>query len=789
MIGRIQTFFRKLRKSFSRSEWAVRLLGISCGPEGTPQPGLVLIQIDGLAFTQLERAMEKNRLPFLKSLWKKEGYELKPFYSGLPSTTPAVQGELYFGIPAAVPAFDFIRKEQQARMVMFHPEAADQIGRELADQNPGLLKGGSSYSNIYSGGAEEARYCVQEMGLNSFWKATHPLNLALLFLIHITKVFRIIMYGVIEFGVAVGDFFRSIFHRAHPLKELKFIFTRVAVCAVLRELVRFRVKLDVSRGMRIIHANFVGYDEQSHRRGPSSAFAHWSLQGIDEAIRDIYRTALRSDCRDYQLIVFSDHGQEGVDCYSDEYGISVRQAVNRVFASRFSGDPEENRRGRRHGRGRGFFSRHGSEWVGFLMFDSFQHVRTTSMGPLGHIYLPEKISDAEKEDYGRRLVKEAHIPLVLYSCGESTIGINSAGVHDLKQDPEAVLGSNHPFLEPAAADLKTVCRHPNAGDFVISGWRSGETPLTFALESGAHGGPGFEETRGFVLLPGFPDQGEDYLRPVRLREKVLDFFEPPTSDSAPYLEIGSPVKKRTRLRVMTYNIHSCICMDGKINPDRAVRVIRHLSPDLVALQEVDAYKARTEYIHQAAYMAEQLDMDFHYFPVMMQGREQYGIAVMSRFPIAYTQTGWFPDPPVNGKRERRGAIRAEVEIGSARVHFFNTHLDLGFKERQKQARCLTENGWMGAVPEEEPVILCGDLNASPRSPVYQRLVRHLADVQNGAGGRVHPPSFFSRNPFIRLDHIFVSSHFKPRRIEVPRNQDTRLASDHLPVFADLKLDF
>lgn len=789
MIGRIQAFFRKLRKSFSRSEWAIRLLGMSCGPDGTTTPGLVLIQIDGFAYTQLERAMEKNRLPFLKSLLKKEGYTLKPFYSGVPSTTPAVQGELYFGIPAAVPAFDFIRKEQQERMIMFHPEAADQIGSELTEQNPGLLKGGSSYSNIYSGGAEEARYCVQEMGLNSLWKATHPLNLILLFLIHITKVFRIMAYGVIEFGVALGDFFRSIFQRAHPLKELKFIFTRVAVCAVLRELIRFRVKLDVSRGMRIIHANFVGYDEQSHRRGPSSAFAHWSLQGIDEAIQDIYRTALRSDCRDYQLIVFSDHGQEEVISYADVYGISVRRAVNEVFASRFSGDPEVNRKGRRHGRGRGFFSRRASDLVDFLMFDSTEHVRTTSMGPLGHIYLPETLSEAEKEEYGHRLVEEAHIPLILYPHGESIIAIHSAGVHDLNRDPEAVLGSNHPFLKPAAEDLETVCRHPHAGNFVISGWRPGEKPLTFALENGAHGGPGAEETRGFILLPGFLDQGEDYLRPVHLRKKILEYFQPLISDSSRFRKTGFWTKKRTGLRVMTYNIHSCICMDGKINPDRVARVIRHLSPDLVALQEVDAHRARTGYTHQAAYMAEQMGMDYHYFPLITAGREQYGIAVLSRFSITDIQTGCYPDPPGNRKRERRGAMRAVVEIGSTRVHFFNTHLDLSFRERQKQARCLTENGWLGAVPKGEPVILCGDLNASPRSPVYQRLVRHLADAQNGAGGTVHPPSFFSWNPFIRLDHIFVSPHFKSRRIEVPRNQDTRLASDHLPVFADLKLDF
>lgn len=798
MIGGIQTFFRKLRKSFSRSEWAVRLLGMSCSSQDSVKPGLVMIQIDGFAFSQLERAMDKHRVPFLKNLLKRERHVLKPFYSGIPSTTPAVQAELFYGVKAAVPAFDFYRGENRERMVMFHPDAANRIGRELAKENPGLLQEGSSYSNIFSGGAREARYCIQEMGLNSIFKATHPLNLSLLFFIHFTKVFRIAAYAMIEFGVAVGDFFRSVFQRAHLLRELKFVFTRVAVCAVLRELVRFRVKLDVARGIPIIHANFVGYDEQSHRRGPSSAFAHWSLRGIDDAIRDIYRSALRSDCRDYQMIVYSDHGQEAALAYADEYGEPVRQAINDVFAERFAGviqdvpqDREKFRADRHCRRGRGgFLKRRGPEFLRLLAPDPAERVRVADMGPLGHIYLPEAFSEDEKETYGRRLATEAHIPLVLYPHGKTTVAIDSTGVHDLNRDRKAVLGADHPFPEQAAEDLARVCRHPNAGDFVISGWRPDRQPLTFATENGAHGGPGVEEIRGFVALPGFMDTGETHLRPLDLREKVIGYFRtgrfriPAAAPKKPTTVEG------TRIRVMTYNIHSCICMDGKIDPDRAARAIGHLSPDLVALQEVDVHKKRTGNIHQAAYLAEKLEMDYRFFPVMAAGREGYGLAVLSRFPIANTRTGWFPDPPFNGKRERRGAIRAVVDIGSTRIHFINTHLDLKFQVRRRQAEWLTQNGWPGAVRNGEPVILCGDLNASPRSPVYKRLARCLADAQSGINGAAaHPPSFFSRHPFIRLDHIFVSSHFTTRSIEIPHNRDTRLASDHLPVFADLTLDF
>ncbi|MEX2606330.1 MAG: hypothetical protein WD708_03210 [Kiritimatiellia bacterium] len=72
---------------------------------------------------------------------------------------------------------------------------------------------------------------------------------------------------------------------------------------MLRELIRFRILLDIKHGERLVHANFLDCDEQAHRRGPGSAFAHWTLRGIDRTIRDLYRAAQRSDLRDYEFIL------------------------------------------------------------------------------------------------------------------------------------------------------------------------------------------------------------------------------------------------------------------------------------------------------------------------------------------------------------------------------------------------------------------------------------------------------------------------------------------------------
>ena len=107
MISRIEVFLRHLKRIFSRSEWAIRLLRLRKLKQSTAEPGLVMVQIDGLSMTQFNRALQKENLPFLQSLLSKERYILRSFYSGLPSNTPAVQAELFYGVKGVSLLFIF----------------------------------------------------------------------------------------------------------------------------------------------------------------------------------------------------------------------------------------------------------------------------------------------------------------------------------------------------------------------------------------------------------------------------------------------------------------------------------------------------------------------------------------------------------------------------------------------------------------------------------------------------------------------------------------------------------
>jgi hypothetical protein len=320
------------------------------------------------------------------------------------------------------------------------------------------------------------------------------------------------------------------------VKELKFIPTRLFVCAILRELIRLRVKMDAWRGVPIIAANFFGYDEQAHRRGPASAFAHWTLKGIDGVVKDIYSTAMRSSCRDYRVVIFADHGQESVETYRRHARKPLKKTIREVL---------DNNSGTGHRRDADdrlatLYRRAGNYLLGQpwtrhrrhqpIAGGSMDTVRITTMGPLGHLYLPPRIREqiaspkapATLTQLACRLNRRAHIPLVLFEEEGRITAVNDSGTHVLSQNPAAILGKDHPFLDQVAADLERLCRHSNAGDLVISGWKPDGCPLSFSVESGAHGGPGTEETCGFVLLPAELADDQPFLRPMDLRERILD---------------------------------------------------------------------------------------------------------------------------------------------------------------------------------------------------------------------------------------------------------------------------
>ncbi|MCL2688249.1 MAG: alkaline phosphatase family protein [Chitinispirillia bacterium] len=466
-------------------------------PKGR-EAGLVMIQIDGLSRCQLERALKNGKMPFLSSFMTKQKYPLKSFYSGLPSSTAAVQAEIFYGVKCAVPSYGFKHRASGEVWTMLGSKGSSWVQNHLKNHNESILKGGSAYSDTYNEGTLCSGFCSPDMSVRSYLHPFNPIAACLLFIIHLPTIIKSAALLLIEIIIAVFDIIRGVIHRESFLMELSFITARVGICVILREVITSGVSIDSNRGLPLIHCNFLGYDEQAHRRGPSSKFAHWTLKGIDDSIERICKAASRSKRRDYQVWIYSDHGQETTIPY---YRVAKTSAEKSI---------------------RGLFKQ----------MDNDAHV--VALGPVGHVYLSKPYTKEYLQTAAALLVEKCFVPLVMMKFdddkGNRKVKEIKAwtrrGVFILPSQAKEILGDDHPFLKEAGVDLTALVHHEDSGDLVICGWDKEGHSMSFPIENGAHAGPGSEETHGFYLMPSASsNMSKNYLRPLDLRDAVSSFFK------------------------------------------------------------------------------------------------------------------------------------------------------------------------------------------------------------------------------------------------------------------------
>ncbi len=795
MLLRLQRGWRRWRRRLSRSEWAIRALGLGREAPETPAPGLLLIQIDGLGRDQFDAALARGRLPFLRRLLKCERYALHDLYAGVPSTTPAVQAELFYGVRTAVPAFSYIDPARDEPVRLYEPAAARELEARLAAEHPALLDGGAAYGNILTGGAREseAHFCVSALGLGPVLRAANPLTIALLVLGNLGSVLRVAGLLVAELGLALWDFVRALGRGVHLLHELKFIPTRVAICIGLRELIAIGAQIDIARGLPVIQINLVAYDEQSHRRGPDAEFAHWALKGIDRTIRRLWQTAMKSEHRDYRVWIYSDHGQAPVEQYPLKHGRSIDETLDAILAEAAATPPPvRDQRWRDRQRGvqswRSLTLRGGAPfrllptYGGAPTLPPPGSARVAAMGPLGHVRLPAGTSPAAVAVVAQRLVDDAGVPAALAREADGAVRAwTRDGELLLPRDGARLVGDDHPFRDEVIADLIALCHHPQAGDIVLSGWCKGVAPMSFAIEHGAHGGFGPTETRGVALLDAdapLPSRPHAHVRASDLRAAALIALGRATA---------APSARRAHapaLRVMSYNVHGCRGMDGTTSTARITRVIAQAAPDVVALQELDVGRARSNHADQAHQIAALLAMTREFHAALKVREELYGDAVLTTFPMRLVRAGFLPG---SAQREPRGALWVCADVDGVAWQIINTHLGLHARERAAQIDHLLGESWLDAAMRKGPVVFLGDLNAGEGSYVCRRLGERLADVQRALPGWRPRNTWFGHRPTRRLDHIFVSRDVEVTEVSVLDSSLARRASDHLPVIATLRL--
>lgn len=230
--------------------------------------------------------------------------------------------------------------------------------------------------------------------------------------------------------------------------------------------------------------------------------------------------------------------------------------------------------------------------------------------------------------------------------------------------------------------------------------------------------------------------------------------------------------KPEQLTVLSYNIHhgNPPSRPGVIDLDAIARVIRKSGADIVALQEVDVMTARSGQVNQAKALADKLGYYYHFFRAIDHDGGNYGLAILSKLPFRNPQTIRLPQVE---KAEERILAMLQVQVGSSTVYIANTHLDA---MRSPKNRLVQMEEIIKITDKiDAPIILCGDLNATPESEPIQLLDRAftrtcIADCL---------PTSPQNKPRRTIDYIATRNFtWQQRSIEVLREP---YASDHLPV--------
>lgn len=234
------------------------------------------------------------------------------------------------------------------------------------------------------------------------------------------------------------------------------------------------------------------------------------------------------------------------------------------------------------------------------------------------------------------------------------------------------------------------------------------------------------------------------------------------------------------LRIATYNIHRCRGIDHRLQPRRIADVLSSLQADVIALQEVLGVGPKGR--GQDEELGAALGMGWIMAPIRLHRGYVFGNVIMSRFPIVqdtqYDLT-W-------RNRRPRCCQRADILIGPHRLHVYNVHLGTGLRERQYQAARLAAVIEDHRVPA--PKIVLGDFNEWGRGLAAATLTPTLKslDLRSFLKRRRTYPGFF---PVLHLDHIFYDGQVDVISVQVPRTRLSRMASDHLPLVADLRIRF
>jgi uncharacterized membrane protein YvlD (DUF360 family) len=473
----------------------------------TDEPGIVFLEIDGLALPILRRAMRDGSAPEMARWVTEGGYELTEWETDLSSQTGASQAGILLGSNEDIPAFRWVEKETGRTMTCSKPDDCAEIERRRST-GVGLLRdGGASRGNLLSGEAEHLILTVSRISEEK--KANPGYRVFFANGFNVTRVLVLFFWEVfLEWTAAVRSSRRDVRPRGH--RGGAYPFMRAAMCVVVRDLIVYGVLADMMKGRPAIYATFSSYDEVAHHSGLERSDTLEALRKLDQQFGRIAR-ARRYAPRPYRLVVLSDHGQTQGATFLQRNGYSLGDLVTRSLsagtATEVAGKDENaamvgNAVQEATGSG-------GNEKPGEAPGGSGAVVLAS--GNLGLVYLmeePRRLTLEEIEERHPQLITalrdHPHIGVLLVrSDAHGPVALGARGTRYLAdgrvegEDPLAHFSPN------AAQHLLRTDGFPHVADIMVNSFYDPQLDEGCAFEEliSFHGGLGGPQTRPFILHP------------------------------------------------------------------------------------------------------------------------------------------------------------------------------------------------------------------------------------------------------------------------------------------------
>ncbi len=561
-IDQDESYFGTLVRQLSVRRYAAERRSLG-EPEAGLQPGLVIVQIDGLAHPILQAQVRAGRLPYLAAWIRSRAMRLDSWEALLPSQTSASQAGILHGNNDGIPAFRWWDKAAGRMFVSNHPEDAAEIVRRVSDGAGLLSNDGASIGNLCSGDAARSYITMATIR-----QAGQGLGQSRAFLSFFVSPYMYLHSIILSGGEVFKELVQARRQRLDGVEPrmhrgLPYPFARAATNVLLRDLSTSLVIEEMYRGAAVIYVDYTDYDEIAHHSGPERAETLAALEGVDRVLGSLQKAAPDA-ARAYRFVVLSDHGQSLGATFLQRYGQtlqavishlmggveSVRAATERVeewgsvnaFLSEvsettgatgamarvaFRGRKKDGvvavgpaRRGRADAGEPGETSSVGDGATGSggqleageaAAVDARPELVVCASGNLALVYFPRLEGRASLEDIAEAypslveaLANHPGVGLVMIrSEAHGAIAVGHEGIDYLDEDRVEGTDPTAKYGGSAARGLRKVDAMANCGDLVVISLLDTETDEVAAFEEliGSHGGLGGAQTHPFILHP------------------------------------------------------------------------------------------------------------------------------------------------------------------------------------------------------------------------------------------------------------------------------------------------